>query len=166
MSRSQEGASLIGVIVSAVLILVVGGGAFYGIAHFNSSQSDSDSKDRGARSSVDTSLISSTLRMDMSGARAARVAAEGQDLDLSLANGGCVSWNIDPGINGSKVLSRASSLQGQASSDDVSTVTDGVSDGKFAADGTSVSVSLQFTAGHSFDDKISFNNGGNGGGCW
>jgi len=166
MRRGQEGVSLIGVVVSVVLILVVGGGAFYGILQFNSSQSGSVSRDRGARSNVDTSLIGSTLRMDMSGAKAARAASVGQNLDIALANGGCVSWRIGSGLNGSKELSRTSILEGQTPSDDASTVTDGVSDGNFASDSNSVSISLHFTAGHNFEDKISFNNGGNGGGCW
>lgn len=164
MRQNQEGASLLGVIVAVVLILVIGGGAFYGILQFN--KDSEDSKDRGARSSVDTSLISSTLRMDLSGAKAARVASEGQRLDIARVDGSCVSWKIAPGASGSDELLRASSMNGAPISGDDSSVTDGVSSGSFGTDSSSASVSLKFAAGHSFDDKINFSNSGNGGGCW
>jgi len=166
MRRNQEGASLLGVIISVVLILVVGGGAFYGILQYDGSKGNGGSKDRGARSSVDTSLIGSTLRMDMSGAKAARTTSAGQGLEIARIDGSCVSWKISQGASGSKELLRASSMSGLPSNGESSSVTDGVSGGSFEVDSSSASISLQFTAGHSFEDKVNFDNGGNGGGCW
>jgi len=165
MKRTEEGASLVGLIVAIVLVVLIGGGAFYGYQSIDRDKSGTN-KDLGTKTRVDSSLVGNTLRLDMSGAKAARTEAGGQRIDIARIDGSCVSWKIVPDGTGSKQLMRASNIDTSAVAEQGAIVTQGIAAGQFSSTSSSVSVHLSYQSSPDFDDQVNFQNGQDGGGCW
>jgi len=164
-SRTEDGASLLGLIVSVVLILVVCGGAFYGYTNHNG-ESKPEGLGEKAKGSVDTSVVSSTLRMDLTGANAVQLGSSGQSLKVAKSDGSCVYWTIGSAAAGGKELQRSAAFGMKAETSTLAPVTTGIRSGAFGSSTGSTTLKLNYSGGQEFSDQVPYNGNGQGGECW
>lgn len=160
-TKSEEGASLLGLVLSVVLLLVLGVGAFYGYGKLDSDK-PRVSLGESSKLSVDSSVVSSTLRMDLSGANAVRNSPSASGIDIARTDGSCVSWKLV-----GKDMLRASALNASTEGQEFSTVSSGVATGNFSLTQDSVTLDLRYSNGQSINERVPRASTSQGGGpCW
>lgn len=166
MNRTNEdGASLLGLIVAVVLILIVGGGAFYGYTNIDKNGKSQPIVD-DAKNSIDTSVVSSAFRMDVAGANAVQLGDGGQSLDIAKGDGTCIHWEISSGASKARELQRSTAFGMNAKSSTLGSVSTGIESGSFGATSDSATLDLSYSGGQSFNQQMKFSGNGQGGDCW
>lgn len=166
LQKSEDGASLIGLVVSVVLLLILGGGAIYGYGQLDSNK-PSGTLAQSSKLSVDSSVVSSTLRMDLSGASSIQNRAGSDGINIARSDGSCVSWKFTRNSSGTVDLSRASALNAPTSDRDLSVVASGAASGNLSLAQNEVNLAMYYSNGQAIDEQVPYTKTSQGGGsCW